>query len=89
MGTVSTCVANHECELLWVYRGDPGACESVIIQVIEVVDEEETVLAEDTTANDGQDVKVVRGNAEANQFTIRLTCDSDDSLTDELEFSVS
>ena len=89
MGTVSTCVANHECELLWVYRGDPGACENVIVQVIEVVGEDETVLAEDTTANDGRDLKVVPGDAEANEFTIRLTCDSDDSLTDELEFSVS
>ena len=72
MGTESTCVANVECELLWVYRGDPGACENVIVQVIEVVGEDETVLAEDTTANDGRDLKVVPGDAEANEFTIRL-----------------
>ncbi|KAH8074614.1 hypothetical protein JL721_2181 [Aureococcus anophagefferens] len=86
IGTASTCVANHECELVWVYRGDPGACETVIIETVDLTD---GVLAEETTTNDGNHTTSFFGDAGANEFTVRLTCDPDASLTDSKQFAVS
>ena len=33
VGDESTCVAHVDCEIRWVYRGDPSACETVDIQL--------------------------------------------------------
>ena len=86
IGTAFTCVANHECELVWVYRGDPGACETVIVETVDLAD---GVLAEETTTNDGNHTTLFFGDAETNEFTVRLTCDPDASLTDSKQFAVS
>ena len=64
MGTESTCVSNIECEVLWTYRGDASACATVELYA---TDPDGTVVASVTTDNDGQQTKVVSGDAEASE----------------------
>ncbi|KAH8053370.1 glutathione transferase [Aureococcus anophagefferens] len=56
IGTESTCVSLVECDLLWTYRGDPGACATVSAVVADL---EGNVVASDSLDNDGEDVQVV------------------------------
>ncbi|KAH8051146.1 hypothetical protein JL720_15208 [Aureococcus anophagefferens] len=86
IGSGSTCVSGVECEVLWVYRGDPGACATVDVEVSAA---DGTVVRAETTENDGQQMKVVSGDAEVNEYTLTLTCSDDARLADSIEFEVS
>ncbi|KAK7250314.1 hypothetical protein SO694_0000736 [Aureococcus anophagefferens] len=52
MGTESTCVADVECELLWVYRGDSGACATLTAVF---TDPDGNVILTESQDNDGQE----------------------------------
>ncbi|KAH8050192.1 hypothetical protein JL721_11453 [Aureococcus anophagefferens] len=86
IGTESTCVSLVECDLLWTYRGDPGACATVSAVVADL---EGNVVASDSLDNDGEDVQVVPGDAEVNEYTLTLACDDDATVTDSIDFQVS
>ncbi|EGB01900.1 hypothetical protein AURANDRAFT_69385, partial [Aureococcus anophagefferens] len=83
IGTESTCVSLVECDLLWTYRGDPGACATVSAVVADL---EGNVVASDSLDNDGEDVQVVPGDAEVNEYTLTLACDDDATVTDSIDF---
>ena len=86
MGTESTCVADVECELLWVYRGDSGACATLTAVF---TDPDGNDVLTDTVDNDGQETHVVPGDVAVNEYTLSLTCDDDATLTDSIDFQVS
>ncbi|KAH8076320.1 hypothetical protein JL721_316 [Aureococcus anophagefferens] len=85
-GEASTCVAYVECELLWVYRGDPSACETLTAVVANL---NGTVIATDTQDNTGEALRPFPGDADVNEYTLTLTCDGDASVTDSIFFQVS
>ncbi|KAH8096015.1 hypothetical protein JL720_3356 [Aureococcus anophagefferens] len=85
-GKASTCVAYVECELLWVYRGDPSACETLTAVVANL---NGTVIATDTQDNTGEALRPFPGDADVNEYTLTLTCDGDASVTDSIFFQVS
>ncbi|KAH8074367.1 hypothetical protein JL721_1924 [Aureococcus anophagefferens] len=60
MGTESTCVADVECELLWVYRGDSGACATLTAVF---TDPDGNVILTESQDNDGQETHIVPGDA--------------------------
>ncbi|KAH8064734.1 hypothetical protein JL722_1614 [Aureococcus anophagefferens] len=85
IGIGATCVSGVECDLLWVYRGDPGACATVDA---EVSDRTGPSSAE-TATNDGQQTQTVAGDAEVSTYTLTLACSDDATLADSAEFEVS
>jgi surface protein len=86
IGTGATCVSGVECDVLWVYRGDPGACATVDV---EVSDPDGTVVRAETATNDGQQTQTVAGDAEISTYTLTLACSDDATLADSAEFEVS
>ncbi|KAH8049699.1 hypothetical protein JL722_11765 [Aureococcus anophagefferens] len=86
IGIGSTCVSGVECDVLWVYRGDPGACATVDV---EVSDSDGTVVRAETATNDGQQTQTVAGDAEISTYTLTLACSDDVTLADSAEFEVS
>ncbi|KAH8050218.1 hypothetical protein JL720_15409 [Aureococcus anophagefferens] len=86
IGIGATCVSGVECDLLWVYRGDPGACATVDV---EVSDSDGTVVRAETATNDGQQTQTVAGDAEVSTYTLTLACSDDATLADSAEFEVS
>ncbi|KAH8063972.1 concanavalin A-like lectin/glucanase [Aureococcus anophagefferens] len=84
IGTGSTCVAHVDCEIRWVYRGDPSACETVDIQLVETGEDE--VLNAQTTENDGEVSKTVPGDAEVNEYTVTVACSDDATISDSYDF---
>ncbi|KAK7248555.1 hypothetical protein SO694_00161037 [Aureococcus anophagefferens] len=81
IGSASTCVHGIECELLWAYRG-PG-CATVEVAL---TDPDGNEVGSQTIANDGQQMQVVAGDAESNEFTLTLKCTDDGSLVDSIDF---
>ncbi|KAH8097410.1 hypothetical protein JL720_301 [Aureococcus anophagefferens] len=86
IGAGATCVSGVECEVLWVYRGDPGACATVDV---EVSDSDGTVVRAETATNDGQQAQTVAGDAEVSTYILTLACSDDPTLADSAEFEVS
>ena len=86
IGTESTCVHSIECELLWVYRGDPDACTELEVKI---EDRSGNLVDTETTENDGQQMKLVDGDADVNEYTLTLTCLDDSDLTDSIDLEVS
>ncbi|KAK7233211.1 hypothetical protein SO694_00038132 [Aureococcus anophagefferens] len=83
IGSASTCVHDLECELLWVYRG-PG-CATVEVSLTDL---DGNAVGSQTIANDGQQMQVVAGDAESNEFTLTLKCTDDGSLMDSIDFQL-
>ncbi|KAH8097421.1 hypothetical protein JL720_312 [Aureococcus anophagefferens] len=85
-GAQAACVSYVACELLWVYRGDAGACETVDVVVAGL---DGAVVATAALDNDGADSQIIPGDAEANEYTLTLSCADDPPLTDAISFRVS
>ncbi|KAH8046862.1 hypothetical protein JL720_16267 [Aureococcus anophagefferens] len=71
MGTESTCVADVECELLWVYRGDSGACATLTAVF---TDPDGNVILTESQDNDGQETHIVPGDATIESVGTESTC---------------
>ena len=84
VGTVSTCVAEVECPVVWVYRGDADACATVKLEFFVDGDLVDSV----TTENDGSETKAVSAAAELAEHSVTISC-TDVGLFDTATFAVS
>ena len=80
------CISNIECNLEWIYRGDPDTCKTMHIQVVanatqEIVNDYHNVSNLGASEAGGAHIISTESWQDFNTFTLTLSCE-DTGLSD-------